>query len=146
TPAGFNWLQVPTQFGATPGTVPVNVITSGLAPGTYTGSVNISSQNAGNPTVTVPVTLVITATSMLQLSPASLSFAYQIGQGQPQSQTVTVGSASGQVGYTVASSQNTSGPTWLSVSTTTGTAPGSFAVGVNIAGLAAGTYTGTVTV
>jgi hypothetical protein len=146
TPIGFNWLQVPTQFGVTPGTVPVNVVTSGLSPGTYTGAVNISSPNVGNPTISVPVTLVITAGSVLQLSPASLSFAYQIGQGQPQSQTVTVGSASGQVGYTVVPSQNSSGTNWLSVSTTTGVAPGSFAVGVNIAGLAPGAYTGTITV
>jgi hypothetical protein len=145
TPAGFNWLQVPTQFGSTPGSIPVNVLTSGLVPGTYNGTINIQSSNAGNPSISVPVTLVITAGSVLQLSPNALSFAYQIGQNQPLSQTVIVGSPGGQVAYNVATQTNT-GANWLTVSSTTGVAPGSFAVGVNTTGLTAGTYTGTITV
>ena len=145
TPAGFNWLQVPTQFGSTPGSIPVNVLTSGLVPGTYNGTINIQSSNAGNPSISVPVTLVITAGSVLQLSPNALSFAYQIGQSQPLSQTVIVGSPGGQVAYSVATQTNT-GTNWLTVSSTTGVAPGSFAVGVNTSGLTAGTYTGSITV
>jgi hypothetical protein len=145
TPAGFNWLQVPTQFGSTPGSIPVSVTTSGLGPGTYNGTVSITSQNAGNPSISVPITLVITSGSVLTLSPGALSFAYQIGQSQPQSQTVNVGSPGGQVGFTVASQTN-SGGNWLSVSSTTGVAPGSFSVGVTTTGLTAGTYTATLTV
>jgi len=145
TPAGFNWLQVPTQFGATPGSVPVNIIASGLASGTYNGTITITSQNAGNSIVTVPVTLVVTSGSVLQLSPGALSFNYQIGQSQPQGQTVIVSSPGGQVGYTV-SAQVSAGTNWLNVSSTSGVAPGSFVVGVSTFGLTAGAYSGTITV
>src|SRR5207253_195720 len=133
------------QSGSTPATVSVSVNTAGLTAGAYNGTVTITSPNAGNTTTTIPVTLTITAGSVLQLSPGALSFAYQIGLAQPNSQTVTVASPSGQVSYTT-TVQTSTGGNWLTVSNSTGIAPGSFTVSVNTAGLTAGTYTGTATV
>jgi hypothetical protein len=143
SPAGGNWLQVPTQSGTTGGSITVGVNTSGLAVGTYTGVINVSAPTAGNPTLAVPVTLNIAAGPVLQFSVHSLSFAYQVGQSQPLSQTVTIGSTSGTVGYTVAVQTGNMQP-WLNVSATSGTAPGSLVVSVNTTGLAPGTYTGTI--
>jgi uncharacterized protein (TIGR03437 family) len=145
TPAGGVWLQVANQSGTTPGSIPVTINTQGLAPGTYSGSINLTSQNAGNSSFSVPVTLTITAGALLQLTPASMSFAYQIGQAQPFSQTVNVGSTSGAVSYAVTTS-TTTGQQWLNISSNAGTTPGSFVVSVNTAGLTAGPYSGTVTV
>jgi Viral BACON domain len=147
TPAAGNWLQIPSQFGATPGTVNVTVNTQGLAVGTYTGNINVSSPTAGNGSSTVPVTLTITAGSALQLNTNSLNFAYQIGQLQPLNQAVAVSTTSGQLGFTVSSQVNSGLTGWLlPVQTISGTAPGNFIAGVNTSGLAAGTYTGTFTV
>lgn len=145
TPGGGAWLQVPTQSGTTNGTIAVAVNTAGLAVGTYTGAINVAAPNAGNGNLTVPVTLNITAGPVLQLSVPSLSFAYQIGQTQPQSQTVAIGSAAGQVNYSVAT-QTTTGQPWLNVSTVNGVAPGNLVVSVATTGLAAGTYNGTITI
>jgi len=149
TPAGGSWLQVPNQSGATPGNITVNVNTQGLAPGTYTGTINVTSSNSGNTSLSVPVTLTITTGALLQLSPASLSFAYQVGQAQPPGQTVSVASDSGAIGYTV-SATTTTGQTWLNISTNNGVAPGNFVVSVNTVpggtALTPGPYSGTVTV
>ena len=145
TPAGGIWLQVANQSGTTPGSIPVTVNTQGLAPGTYSGTINLTSQNAGNASFSVPVTLTITAGALLQLTPASMSFAYQIGQAQPFTQTVNVTSSSGPVPYTVTTS-TTTGQQWLNISSNSGATPGSFVVSVNTAGLTAGPYSGTVTV
>jgi uncharacterized protein (TIGR03437 family) len=145
TPPGGIWLQVPTQSGPTPGNITVTVNTQGLAPGTYNGTINVTSSNAGNPSLSVPVTLTITAGALLQLSPGTLSFAYQIGQAQPPGQTISVASDSALVGYSV-SSTTTTGQTWLNISTNNGATPGNFVVSVNTAGLTPGPYSGTVTV
>jgi uncharacterized protein (TIGR03437 family) len=145
SPAGGVWLQVPAQSGSTPGNITVTVNTQGLAPGTYNGTINVSSTNAGNASLSVPVTLTITAGALLQLSPGALSFAYQIGQAQPSAQTVNVASDSGSVGYTI-SATTTTGLNWLNLSTNTGTTPGNFVVSVNTTSLTPGPYSGTVTV
>jgi hypothetical protein len=145
TPSGGSWLQVATQTGTTNGTVTVNVNTTGLAVGTYTGVINVSAPSAGNTTLAVPVTLNINAGPVLQFSVPSLSFAYQVGQAQPQSQTVVIGSASGTVGFAV-TTQTANMGSWLTVSPTNGSAPGNLVVSVNTAGLAVGTYTGTISI
>jgi uncharacterized protein (TIGR03437 family) len=145
TPAGGAWLQVPAQSGLTAGNITVSVNTQGLAPGTYNGTINVTSTNAGNTSLSVPVTLTITAGALLQLSPGALSFAYQIGQGQPAGQTVSVASDTALAGYTV-SATTTTGVTWLNISTNTGTTPGNFVVSINTTGLTPGPYSGTVTV
>jgi uncharacterized protein (TIGR03437 family) len=145
TPLGGIWLQVPTQSGATPGTITVSVNTQGLAPGTYNGTINVTSSNAGNTTLSVPVTLTITPGALLQLSPGSVSFAYQIGQAQPPAQTISVSSDTASVGYTI-SATTTTGQTWLNISTNSGTTPGNFVVSVNTTGLTPGPYSGTITI
>ncbi len=80
------------------------------------------------------------AAPTLTASPASLSFAYQIGGTAPAAQTLAIGGAA--TTYTVA----VSGGTWLSVSPSSGGTSGSASVSVNPAGLAAGSYSGSVTI
>lgn len=56
-----NWLQISPATGTT-GTnnLTVSVNPTGLAAGSYSGSVSVSSPNATNPALTVPVTLTVT--------------------------------------------------------------------------------------
>ncbi|HEY2013246.1 MAG TPA: hypothetical protein VGH38_07070, partial [Bryobacteraceae bacterium] len=83
----------------------------------------------------------------VSVSPSAVTFAYQIGGTPPQSTSVTLSSATAT---TVNLSAATStGGQWLSVSPTSGTAPGTAILSVNqgvVQNLAAGTYNGTVTV
>jgi hypothetical protein len=60
----------------------------------------------------------------------------------PAAQSVSITSNGSALSYTVAAS----GGTWLAVTPTSGTTPGSVSVSVNTTGLAAGTYTGSVTI
>lgn len=134
TTTGQAWL-VPTASGSS---VIVNVLASTLGPGTYTGTVNATT-SAGLATFTVNLSVGQTSGGTVTVAPAMLSFAYELGQAQPQSQSLTLGTSAGSTGYTA-----TSSATWLTVSPASGTAPGNLSVGVNTAGLAAGTYTGNV--
>jgi hypothetical protein len=137
--SGGTWLSVSPASGGTSGSARVSVRTSGLAAGSYSGTVTIAAVGSTGSPMTVPVTLTVTAPPVLTVSPASLAFAYQIGAVVPAAQTLTIGGVYNT--FTAA----TSGGTWLSVSPASGGTT-SATVSVNTAGLAAGTYSGTVTI
>src|SRR5215469_11486822 len=75
------------------------------------------------------------------VSPASLTFNYTSGGNAPSAQNVAVSSSGSAFNYTVASSA-----TWLTATPASGATPGNLSVSVNPSGLAAGTYTGNVTI
>ena len=138
-----SWLTT-TASGTTPGSLSIGVNTSGLAAGTYTGTVSVASSGASNTPLSVPVTLNVTAAATkpaLTLTPANLTFNFQIGGSAPAAQSVaTSSSTSTAISYTA-----TTATSWLTT-TASGTTPGSLSIGVNTSGLAAGTYTGSVSV
>jgi hypothetical protein len=106
----------------------VGVYVAGVASGlTYTSSLTLTPAASGNPS--------------LALSPSTLSFSYQLGGSTPVAQNVAVTSSGAALSFTAASSA-----TWLTVTPTSGTTPGTLGVGINTTGLTAGNYTGTVTV
>jgi hypothetical protein len=76
----------------------------------------------------------------LAVSPSTLAFNYRQGGTLPGSQALSI-SYSRRVSFSVSKSGS-----WLSVSSTSGTTPGSIQVSVHPGTLAAGTYTGSVTV
>lgn len=76
------------------------------------------------------------------ISPSSISFTAAVGGANPSSQSLSITNTGGGT-LTWSASANT---TWLSISPTSGTAPSATTVSVNIAGLAAGTYNGAITV
>lgn len=79
-------------------------------------------------------------------SPAALTFAHQIGAGAlPAAQTVQVQSQPAGASLTVAVSGSPFNAAWLVVSASTVRTPASLRVQVNPTGLAAGSYTGTIT-
>jgi uncharacterized protein (TIGR03437 family) len=170
TNSGGSWLFASPPEGVTPQTLSVSVNQAGLGVGTYTGAVNINPLemqgccavrprggllggrvpaprfvrlSAGHSTSTestsVAVTLNVTAT--LSAAPSSLSFSALLGASPPASQSVSVTAGGSAIPFTASSSAG-----WLVVSPPSGTIPTSLSVSVNLTGLAAGTYNGTVLV
>ena len=141
TAAGGTWLSVTPASGGTSGSAAVSVNTASLAAGTYNGTVTITAAGSTGSPKAVPVTLTVTAApTSLTLTPASLAFAFQLGGTAPAAQTLNINGVSST--YTVAAS----GGTWLTVSPTSGGKSGTATVRVNTAGLAIGSYSGSITV
>ena len=152
TANSLTWLLTGQPGAPTPSSFTVAVSPAGLGPGTYTGSLQLSSPGA-NAQLSIPVTLHVSNLALLNL-PTSLSFNSLVGAapGQSgQSQTVTVTSTGEAVSYLVAASTITpAGGSWLTAGPPTGAAssnfPSSFIVSVNPTGLPAGVYKGNLLV
>ena len=130
------WITVSPSSGTTPSTPMVSVNPAGQAIGTQVGSVQITS---GASTKTVTVVLNVLAPP-LTATPSALNFQYVVRGPQPLPRTIAIGSPVGGVPFAVAAS----GANWLSVSSATGTAPGSVEVIVDATNLAVGNYNATV--
>jgi len=139
TATGGSWLHAGAPGGTTAGPITLGVTPSGLAAGTYLGTVTITAAGAGNSPVTIPVTLVVSDTALLVVSPAALRFT---ASGGPQQINLTTTDGT-PLSYNTAT---ISGSNWLQVSPRSGTAPGGLTVSVNAAGLAAGNYHGSLVV
>jgi uncharacterized protein (TIGR03437 family) len=139
-PPGLTWLSVTPQTGSTPLTLNVTVSSSGLAFGTYTGSIMIASSSPNVPAQTVPVTLIV-ASGTIAATPAALTFSQPLGGSVPASQTIQVTGV--PMGATVgAAASMLNGAGWLnaSISGTTIT------VSATGSSLTQGTYSGVITV
>lgn len=137
------WLNWSTASGTAPSTLSVSAEPAGLSPGTYTGTIQISATGANNSPVSIAVTLtVVAATASLAVSPQSLAFQATSGGAAPAAQTVSIANGGGGTLSWTASG----GAFWMSLSATSGNAPGTLSVAVNPANLAAGSYTATVTI
>ena len=145
TASGGNWLQVSPGSGTTPASPTVSVDPAALAAGTFTGSITVQAPQASGSPQTVTVTLTVTDRPRLSVTPAALTFNYQAGGPVPASQPLSITSSGASVNFT-ASPSTTSGGNWLRVSPGSGTTPASPTVSVDPASIAAGTYTGSITV
>jgi hypothetical protein len=137
------WLTLSSSTGNTPGSATVQVDASALSAGSYNSQINLASFGATNGPVVIPVSVNVTqalAPSQLTVAPASLSFNAISGADAPAAQSLTLTASTSALAYTV-----TSDSTWLT-STTSGTTPGSVQVSVAPSALAAGTYTGHLTI
>lgn len=75
-------------------------------------------------------------------SPASFNFSATAGGANPANQALSItNTGGGTLNWSA-----TDNATWLTISPTSGTAPSSVTLSVNITGLAAGTYNGTITI
>ena len=145
TSSGGNWITVSAANGTTPAALTIGVANlSNLAPGTYNGSVVITSPQALNSPVTIPVTLNVGAITTVNLSPQSLTFNFTIGsKSVPGPQTIQV-TSNGSVAHLGISSNTFIAPNWLSVTPQIGDTPATLTVSVTTGGLAAGMYSGLV--
>ena len=138
------WLTASPLGGSAPQSLLVTVSITGLAAGTYTGQVTVTSSGAQGSPFVIPVTLTVNAAPqpILSVTPASLSFSYVVGGANPSPATLNVANTgTGSLNFTASSNA-----TWLLASPTASSAPQSERVTVSVAGLVPGTYTGQVTI
>ncbi len=140
-----SWLSVTPANAATPGALTVSVNGAGLAAGNYSGTVTVTSIGASNSPLNIPVTLTVGPQQTITAGPASLTFGHQIGATPPATQNVSLTSSGTAVAFTAAST-TTSGGAWLTATPASGTTNAIVSIGVNPAGLSAGTYNGAVTI
>jgi uncharacterized protein (TIGR03437 family) len=134
------FLAIPVQSGGTPYNLTVEVLPSAEAtPGTYNGSITISSTSIPNYQLQVPVVLTITPNITVAAAPTSLTFTQAQNGPAPASQTVTLTTTGGSASF-VSSIQYLNGNGWLQVSPTSGTASGPIQVSIQTNTLSQGTY------
>jgi len=154
TQNGSGWLSVtPGRGSIAPGgqqNIAVNVNSSGLGPGVYKGTLLFSNRGTqaiqGSPQ-NVYVTLIVAPLCTLSLTPNNLTFTGTAGQSAPGNQALKMSVARGcsTNQHWTATVTTNSGGKWLTLNHTGGSALTTLQVGVNTAGLAAGTYSGTLT-
>jgi hypothetical protein len=111
---------------------------SRLTPATYQGSLTFTPDTGI--AQTVAVTLTVAGTGPLTANPASLTFTAAVQGAVPPPQTVNVTAVNGTVAYTAATDQ-----AWLTAQIAGGITPSQVSVNAAPGNLAAGTYTGHVT-
>jgi len=138
-----SWLSVSPASGTAPATLQVSAAVGSLTAGTYTGHVTVTASGAQGSPVTVTVTFTVASPPpVLSVTPTSLSFSATQGGSNPAPSSATISNTGGgTLGFTASSDQS-----WLSVSPASGTAPATLQVSATVGSLAAGTYTGHVTV
>jgi hypothetical protein len=132
------WLSATPPSGSTPGTITVNANPAGLNPGTYSGTVTITSAGAANGPQNIPVTFTV---GSISTSVSSLSFSFN--GTQPLPQCFLVSSTPPGLSFTVSTS---SSGQWLTVDTFTAITPANLCASVNPQGLQPGPYSGSVTI
>ena len=146
TATGGTWLTAAPVSGTTPGTIQVSANAGSLAVGQYTGTVTITALTASGSPISIPVTLNVVSGQAITATPATLTFNYVIGTAVPAAQQVQAATTgSGSIPLSVTASTR-DGASWLSVTPATGATPLPLSVSVSPQNLAAGTYTGTVTI
>ncbi|HEY7392086.1 MAG TPA: hypothetical protein VH640_26445, partial [Bryobacteraceae bacterium] len=85
------------------------------------------------------------AAPAISASPNAVVFSYTIGSAAPPSQMVALASSGAPFSFGAAASTS-SGGDWLSVTPPNGSVPATLTVAANVAGMAAGDYTGTIAI
>ncbi|HTM50992.1 MAG TPA: hypothetical protein VL285_19985 [Bryobacteraceae bacterium] len=151
TASGGDWLSVSPTDGRMPASLTVAVDPKQLTAGSYTGTITISAPLANPATRTVAVQLTVESAvpPRLESDAARLSFSFTEGD-TGDSQALQIRNAGGgQIAY-AATARTVSGGDWLTVGSERGevaaSAPAALQVRANPAGLAAGTYLGSINV
>lgn len=153
-----NWLTVPaTGTAGTPFAVGVNP--TGLAPGTYTGTITVTASGAGNSPLQIAVTLKVTNDPVIVISSngcstgtfssCPMTFPVQIGQAPIPSQLIRITSSTGAaLNYTATAQVTSCGGNWLTLAgPTSGTTDATFSATAVATNIAAGSKcTGTISI
>ena len=150
TEDGAPWLGFSPPVGLAPGPVTVSVNVADMKPGNYRGTVTIQAPLGAAPTQTVAVELTVTVPipPKLVVEPSGLNFEILIGKGNPPARSLRISNGGDGALKWTAQAGMASGGNWLQISQTSGSASGSspatVQVGVDVAGLTPGVYTGSV--
>lgn len=137
------WLTLSPVSGTNSGTVTANVNLTGLAAGTYNAIITVTA--SGVTAKNLPVTLTMTATTAsatIGFSPTSLTFTGTVGGTTPAAKPISISNTGGGTLSWTASDN----AAWLTLSPVSGSNSGNVTASVNMTGLAAGTYSGIITV
>ena len=154
TIASGNWLSVSPDSGiATPlqnVALAIKANPAGLPPGTYRGTVTVSSSTSGE-SQTVAVTMTISsATQAIRLSHSGLTFtAVEQGGVAPPQTFAVLNIGTGAMNWSASTRTSSGGQQWLSATPASGSSvaastPPKVTVSVNPTGLVAGRYYGLV--
>lgn len=144
------WISLSPSSGTAPSTITVSVNATLLTAGSYQGRITISALGAQGSPATVFVTLTLiegsTQSPILYVSPGFLSFQGEEGGRDPAPQTLMITNiGSGTMNWTAAADSF-----WLRLDIDRGSLIAGWSatvrVSVSLEGLAAGSYTGRVTV
>jgi uncharacterized protein (TIGR03437 family) len=138
--SGGNWLSVIPSSSLTPAGIGVNVNSTGMAAGNYTGTVSVIPVGNSAAAVVIPVTLNLTATSIATVSPAILTFQATPGS-TPAAQSINVGSSGAPVAFTA-----TANAPWVTIAPAAGTTPVNMTVSVNTSTLPQGVSSALITI
>ncbi len=154
TASGGTWLRIAPNSGAVPGEITASVVASvatALAPGVYTGQIEVTIAGAFQEVHTIHVTLKVFGpddTPRLRVEPAAVAFVGSQGGAAPAAKSVRLRSE-GAAGIDWTATVNVEIGSWLGLSALSGTAnaTGSSTVEVsgNIGNLPRGVYRGTIT-
>jgi hypothetical protein len=150
TAKGGAWFSISPTGNAccfTPLAVTASVDASTLAAGTYTGEIIITEFANPGRSMTIPVTLTVAASgAFFDSLPGGLSFSVQSGNAATPQTLLVRNGGTGTLSFT-ATTSTADGGAWLAVTPTSGSAPKSLTVSVNVVnlpgrGILAGTFTG----
>jgi len=145
------WLHVSLKSGAAPLLVEVTADPTNLQPGTYAGTITITTPSGAPSVSTVNVSFAVSAAlpPKLAIDKESLSFPF-LSNGKPRSQPVTISNTGSGVLPFTAVAQTTAARNWLTVTPASGKVPSStpaiLTVTADPTGLPPGTYAGVVTI
>jgi uncharacterized protein (TIGR03437 family) len=145
TPSGGGWLKISAASGIAPSNLTVSTDPGSLAPGTYTGTVTVSSPAAVGSPANISVQMTVAAPTLIVGSKA-LAFAAGTGQNPPSQPLAISFSGAGSVVNWNATASTSTGGNWLALSAASGSNNATIEVSVNTAGLAAGSYSGSVSI
>jgi hypothetical protein len=137
------WLVVSPTTGSTPGSSSIGADATTLTAGTYSTTLRVASFGTTNTTLNVPVTVTVISASSIQqtVSPSTLTYSGTAGGVAPAAQTLSLQTSPTSAAYSVSSDQS-----WLTATPVSGSTPASVQISVSPTGLAAGKYTGNITV
>jgi hypothetical protein len=139
------WIELSPTSGTNSETVTINISTTGLSSGNYSGTITVTSNDG---TKTGTINLNVRQPPLLSVSPDPPSFNFQettvekVGTTPATPQTFSISNTGGE---TLIWSVSADQP-WITLSQTSGTNSGTVTIGVNTAGLSPGSYSGTITV
>jgi len=150
SPSGGGWLQISPTSGTGNGHTAVSVDLTGLSAGNYNGSIQVSASGATGSPQTIPVLLSVSSNGnpILQVNPIGLFFSAGVGIGAPLPQNLNISNGgSGSLSWlAIASVTSPAGGSWLHISPSSGSGNGHTAVSVDLTGLSAGNYSGSIQV
>jgi uncharacterized protein (TIGR03437 family) len=149
-----SWLSAaPSGFGGgnsgtAPDTLTVQVNSTSLANGSYSGTITLTPTN-GSANAIIAVSLTVTGsgttTSFISASPQQLSFGYELKQATPPSQTSLITSSGISLPLSFGTNYGNCSSNWFQATLSTNSTPATLTLGISTSGLTAGTCTGNVT-